>query len=70
MCKHGVIIGLSIGVNIGVNMQIEHFVCIILWEFFILTLLCLTYIFLHFVCITLCVNVGVNIGVNMQKLEL
>ena len=56
MCKHGVNICLNIGVNIcanidinigvkiGVNMQKEHFVCIILCEIFILTLLGHTYI--------------------------
>ena len=39
-CEHGV----NIGVNIGVSMQKEHFVCIILCEIFILTLLYHTYI--------------------------
>ena len=42
-----------------------HFVCIILCEIFILTLLCHTYFFLYFVCIIHFINVGVNIGVNM-----
>ena len=41
-------------VNIDVNMQKDHFVCIILCEIFLLTLLCHTYIFLHIVCIILC----------------
>ena len=46
MCLH-------IGIHIGVNMQKEHFVCIILCDIFILTLLCYTLIFLQFVCIIL-----------------
>ena len=65
ICKHGVNIGMrwckhrcihvvNIGVNMGMNIQKEHFVCIILCEIFILTLLCHTYIFQHFVCIMLC----------------
>ena len=47
MCKDGENIGLSIGVNIcvhiGVNIQKEYFVCIILCEIFIPTLLYYTF---------------------------